>query len=239
MRSEYRWLSGTETQGRPCEEGALHFLDPIINRKIDIKAELHTIDDYPPTTHEALSCLAHSIAAYIYFRKYMASAEELSAVVDDSRIRFPRGQYQTRVDDQWENITHAARHATHAAAGGFVSPAVLMVGFALKTLVDHVSVDMSLGLQDLKQYRPLWRAIERWTRELFGVKSRGPGKQHQPPPQNQCSASGCTAVEVCRQSGPRPRSCNCSVEAAPRYCSKECQDQVCPSGQHIMRALVC
>lgn len=169
----------------------------------------------------------------------MASAEELRAVVDDSRIRFPRGQYQTRVDDQWENMSHAARHATHAAAGGFVSPAVLMVGFALKTLVEHVSADMSLSLQDLKQYRPLWRAIERWTRELFDVKSRGPGKQPQaPPPSNQCSAANCAAVEVCRQSGPRPRSCKCSVEVAPRYCSKECQDQVRPSGQNITRALV-
>ncbi len=169
----------------------------------------------------------------------MASAGELRVVVDDSRDSFPRREHQTRADDQQENITHAARHATHCAAGGFVSPAVLMVGFALKTLVKHVSVavDVPLDLRHLKQYRPLWRAIEQWTGALNEVRSREPRKSHQVLLQNQCGSAGCTAVGPCRFSGPRLRSCKCRGVAAPHYCSKECQDQVRPARSGCLATL--
>ncbi|KAH9857804.1 hypothetical protein C2E23DRAFT_720157 [Lenzites betulinus] len=215
-----RYLAGTEFENRPCEEGALFFLDPIVNPQREIPEDWDPATDsdgHNPST-EALSAQAHSIAAYAYFRKYMACPDELRAIVRDrSDDRFPRMTYQTRADDQLENILCAARHATHAAAIDFVSPAVLIAGFAFKTLVERVDLDLAR----IPLYRPLWRALDRWQRDLSAEETGG-GKA---PERNEeaCGAAGCTRTTQ-HGGGPRGWGCECASDLKPWYCSKECQD---------------
>ncbi|KAI0822625.1 hypothetical protein BC628DRAFT_652678 [Trametes gibbosa] len=216
-----RYITGAETQGKPCEEGALFFLDPIISPKPD------TIDDWDPTAStptlnmEALTVQAHSIAAYAYYRKYTAPTKHLEAIVEESTGRFARPEYQTHADDHFENIMNAARHATHAAAIDFVSPAVLLAGFAFKTLVEYVGIDLGA----IPLYRPLWRVLERWLRERAAAEAEakmGHGVVEERPA-GDCGARKCTST-FAWGADPVAWTCECASDVRPWYCNIECQD---------------
>lgn len=159
-----------------------------------------TYPDWP----EPLKAHAHSVAAYAYYRKYIAGQEKLQEIAHDAKY-YPRPGMPP-ADDTVQNIFIAAKHATYAATGNFLSPAVLLAGFALRALVENLQLDMAL----LKEYRPLWRALERCRNEwrvvespVFRMKSVA------------CGATGCGAATT--KGKPRFTCPACHYNETPTY----------------------
>ncbi|KAI8985638.1 hypothetical protein BD414DRAFT_462211 [Trametes punicea] len=217
-----RQLSGWETQGRPCLEGALFFLDPIINPRVEnIPDEnLFTAETLARVTPPELSVKAHSIAAYAYYKKYLASPEELEAIVKDAQ-RFPRQDEQCNIQDPLENVICAARHANLAASMQFITPAVLMAGYAFRDLAERLRIYVS----GFPHYRPLWRALEKRDQELLEeacMRMRAGGCVS--PSETVCAAMRCNATAGGRR-GLRPCTGDCPADLKPWYCSKTCREK--------------
>lgn len=206
-----RQLSGLESAGRSCEEAAIFIVDPIT--KLDTPVDDPNWESTYPDWPEPLKAHAHSVSAYAYYRKYIAGQEKLQEIARDAQY-FPRPGIPP-ADDTVENIFMAAKHATYAATGNFLSPAVLLAGFALRALVEQLQIDMAL----LKEYRPLWRALERCRKEwsavgspVFRMKSVT------------CAGTGCGAATT--KGKPRFTCPACLYNQTPTYCSVECRHEV-------------
>ncbi|KAI0653576.1 hypothetical protein C8Q70DRAFT_1034905 [Cubamyces menziesii] len=219
-----RCLSGWDTDGRMCHEGALYYVDPILFPKLDRIAD----KNYPPPatppgmTPPELSLRAHSIAAYAYVKKYYASLSELEMIACDAKC-YPREDAQINAVDPLDNLLCAVGRANWLACMQFVTPAALMAGFAFKGLTERLGVD----IEGFKHYRPLWRALEQREQELREAecnKRRITG--FSTPDPTACATSKCperrsklykAAVSPC----PGP----CPFDMKPSYCSESCRNK--------------
>ncbi|KAH9893605.1 hypothetical protein C8Q73DRAFT_697626 [Cubamyces lactineus] len=221
-----RCLSGWDTDGRMCHEGALYHVDPILFPKLDHitdKAYLSPAT-LPDMTPPELSLRAHSVAAYAYVKKYYASLGELEMIALDAKC-YPREDTQINILDPLDNILCAVSRANWLACMQFITPAALMAGFAFKSLAESLGVDVD----EFKHYRPLWRALEQREKELREAawsKRRMTG--FSTPNPAVCASSKCpakrsklykTAVHPC--AGP------CPLDMKPSYCSESCRRKVC------------
>ncbi|CDO69712.1 hypothetical protein BN946_scf184851.g100 [Trametes cinnabarina] len=113
-----RCLSGRATlEGRPCSEGALLFMEPLISRWRKRFSKNVIFGDMPPSSvpPEASCVMAHAVAAYAYFEKYSAASEDFPRILQDAKD-YPRPTGQKDLLDRVDNMLHAIRHATFAAS---------------------------------------------------------------------------------------------------------------------------
>ncbi|KAI0676156.1 hypothetical protein C8Q78DRAFT_372129 [Trametes maxima] len=217
----HRELAGWDTKGKPCEEGALVFLDPIISPDvsgIDFSAPPQTWKTGPPIE---LTVKAHSLAAYAYFQKFVATPKELESIAGDAK-RFPqRAHADGPAAVPLHNIMSAARHANHAASFQFISPVVLKVGFAFRNLIGTLGVDSNA----LKHFRSLWRVLERCERNGLEKEAwyRCFTDEHGLPSHIQCSGPTCGTSS---KHGHAMTPCDggCPVSVKPYYCCRACQE---------------
>ncbi|EIW55148.1 uncharacterized protein TRAVEDRAFT_51276 [Trametes versicolor FP-101664 SS1] len=218
LEDALRSLSGARpVKGVCAEDAALHCLVDIFERTPDDENSWDP-DSYDPKAKSELA-KAHSIAAYAYYRKYMARTTPIAKIGKRDALA---------PDDPLAFLLDAARHASHAAAVQLLTPAVLLAGFALRTcILDMPLVSPShLNLYFL-QFRPLWRALERCGKRW---PARPPADDEDPPPAyDACAAEECEAAVVV---GPRLAEhysgcpdCIGETDEAPFYCSRECRDQ--------------
>ncbi|KAI0630450.1 hypothetical protein C8Q77DRAFT_1075145 [Trametes polyzona] len=210
-----RYLSGMNVPGVLYEEGALQLLEPILNPKVP-EGEIISENEwmvlrapppvaYTPAKDECETLKAHALATYAYFRRFMARTKKSNGIAKD--------------DTPTMNLLGILRHASHAAAFDFLPPVVLLAGFTVRTFLE--SPDMGFHLEDLRSYRPLWRALERFLKRWSTVPSQTPAYSSRT-----CAAAGC-ATEVPEQSLDRQLCWPCEFTNVdgknPVYCSLECQ----------------
>ncbi|KAI0640685.1 hypothetical protein C8Q79DRAFT_994376 [Trametes meyenii] len=210
-----RYACGFETDDtgrRMCTEAVLQQLEPVIGPGFD---EMHVMPDkaFPPGVGLEPMVLVHSLAAYVYYKKYVASAVERKQIATDAR-KFRRADRRARAMDPVENLVLAVKHANCAVRMHFVSRATLMVGFAFRALAEGLKLDVGV----FKQYHALWSALERRQLELsmegralnvVGPASRG-----------QCAACGSKEIAGYGLCGG-----GCAEHLKPVYCSSACKDK--------------
>ncbi|KAI0326274.1 hypothetical protein GY45DRAFT_1374091 [Cubamyces sp. BRFM 1775] len=220
-----RCLSGWDTDGRMCHEGALHHVEPILFPKLEhIRDEDYlSPDKLPDMTPPELSLRAHSIAAYAYVKKYYASTDELEMIARDAKY-YPREDAQINILDPLDNIFCAVGRANWLASMQFVTPAALMAGFAFKSLAERLAVDVG----EFKHYRPLWRALEQREKELREAEcNRRKIAGFLPPDPTTCAAPGCPAkmTNLLKTAAVHPCAGPCPLDMKPSYCSLWCRSQ--------------
>ncbi|KAI0326273.1 hypothetical protein GY45DRAFT_1329150 [Cubamyces sp. BRFM 1775] len=221
LENALRCLSGwdTNTDGKVCPERALFHLHPIVHPKQDIGATVnHYCSATPPDTHPGL-LRAHSIAAYAYLTKYYATADEYQMIAYDA-LCLPRDGGQIDPLDPLENILCAINRANWLASMQFVTPAVLMAGFAFKALVKRLGVDY----EQFKHFRPLWRELDKRKKDLLEAdrqKMRTKGRSL--PGLDDCAAPTCTPQNPGMYTLVTPCYGPCPLETKPSYCSERCR----------------
>ncbi|KAH9893603.1 hypothetical protein C8Q73DRAFT_791435 [Cubamyces lactineus] len=235
LRLEYalRCLSGwdTNTGGKMCPERALFYLRPIINPTQNSGA---AIDDCSSTTppdrpHPDLRLQAHSIAAYAYVKKYYATANEFQMIAYEA-LCLPRDGVQVDPLDPLDNIICAINRANWLARMQFITPAVLMAGFAFKALAKRLGVDY----EQFKHFRPLWRALEEREKELREAdrqKKRPTGSSL--PGLFVCAASTCPVKKPDMHHMVTPCYGSCPLDIKPSYCSDQCRTSDWPRHRAI------
>ncbi|KAI0676157.1 hypothetical protein C8Q78DRAFT_372180 [Trametes maxima] len=230
-----RHLAGLETQGRMCPEGALSFLHPIIcpgdSEQCSETAPLETPPVGPPTS---LCAAAYSLAAFAHYEKYLSTQEKLDLDLKDA-AEFSRDKAPSDVSCTLRSMMRAAYCAAEAASLQFLTPAVLLVGSVIKTDLQV----RGINCDEFKQFRPLWRAVDKQATEQVEhdmyeeAKSQGSPSES---PENshslriKCAASGCS-VEHRKGRLLTPCSGNCSASSKNWYCSEACRINDLPSHQ--------
>ncbi len=212
------FLSGQETMGRICAEGALQAMYTFRDMLMDPLSDVS--QPGPARSRGWILCgvWAHSIIAYAYYTKYMATPIELVAIRRDAEElpteqaradarKVPRLDKQRDPCDPIDNILRAVKHANAAAKFHFYSQAVLMVGFAFKGLMESLP-GMHVWL--FKEYAPLWRSLEMQER-MLPLGWRDIPKVVPPPG---CLIVGCEGkvTDSCRG--------NCPWHLRPKFCKK-------------------
>ncbi|KAI9067908.1 hypothetical protein FKP32DRAFT_1588101, partial [Trametes sanguinea] len=222
-----RHLGGWSTEGRPCVEGALWFLGPVFNLQMDDFCDevLSGTKPLPQMALEADRIMAHSLAAYAYFLKYKASVDELANIAKDAE-EYPRPDDQQNVVDRLENILRGVWHANCAASMQFITPAVLMAGYAFRDLAQHLPIDVH---RDIKHYRPLWRALAMRDKELIAEGRLRLNASEASPKEDVCASSYCVRkarkfkVEEEATASLKPCDGDCPTDLKPSYCSEICR----------------
>ncbi|KAI0351302.1 hypothetical protein OH77DRAFT_945101 [Trametes cingulata] len=214
-----RLLSGVDNQGVPCVPGTLHVLDPIVNPTFE-GASFEELINPLHVTPASYTVQAHSITAYAHYMKYMSNARELQAITARAS-QFPD---VPKDRNSLEHLICAVQHAKYAAALQFISPAVLLAGYAFKTLALRVGVDP----ETFKHHRPLWRALERWEAHGADYIRQSLPVATLPRDVFHCTAVGCGSRAA--QDHTPLVECTCGCDHAPSaspavYCSRQCQDQ--------------
>ncbi|KAI0653579.1 hypothetical protein C8Q70DRAFT_599583 [Cubamyces menziesii] len=235
LRLEYalRCLSGwdTNTDGKMCPERALFYLRPVINPTQDIGTEIDSCSSAtPPDTSDSdLRLQAHSIAAYAYVKKYYASTSEFQMIAYEA-LCLPRDGAQVDPLDPLDNIICAVNRANWLARMQFITPAVLMAGFAFKALAKRLQVDY----EQFKQFRPLWRALEKREKELWEAN-----RQMKKPTGSSlpgffvCAASTCPVKKPRTHQMVTPCYGSCPLDMRPSYCSDQCRTSDWPRHRAI------
>ncbi|EIW55136.1 uncharacterized protein TRAVEDRAFT_22904 [Trametes versicolor FP-101664 SS1] len=175
-------------------------------------------DAYDPQV-KSRAARAHSLAAYAYYKKYMACPSPRAGVT-------PSTEEAAKSKDALTDLIEAARHANQSVCMQLLTPAVLLAGFAFRTFVE----DRQLDMRDFLELRPLWRELERrkarWPERVGAALNFDFPSTKDP---RACAAAGCKAVipvgdgSVGQDIG---KYCQlCSTEETPSYCSSECREQ--------------
>ncbi|KAI0676159.1 hypothetical protein C8Q78DRAFT_1142808 [Trametes maxima] len=165
--------------------------------------------------------LVHSLAAYVHYKKYVASVVERKQIATDAR-KFRRADKRGRAMDPVENLVLSVKHANCAVRMHFVSRAALMAGFAFRALAEALNVDIGV----FKQYSPLWSALERRQLELSkegrALTAVGPASR------GECAACGSKRIEGYGLCGG-----GCAEHLKPVYCSSTCKEKDWASHQNV------
>lgn len=213
------FLSGIETGGEICAEGALQAMYTFQEMLMDHPADVN--QPGPARSMGWISCgvRAHSIIAYAYYTKYMATPHELNSIRRHARElptpqaradarKVPRLDKQRDPCDPISNIFRAVKHANAAAKFHFYSQAVMMVGFAFKGLMESLP---AMDVWFFKEYAPLWRALEMQERTLpLGWQNM---LKVVPPP-------GCLIVGCERKVTDYHCRGGCPYHLKPKFCKK-------------------
>lgn len=213
----YRYLAGKYTSGRVCIAGALRELAPLI------PGEAGSFDPLLSHTDAAISMQAQSIAAFAYYKKYLATSQELmEAGIDAPMFPLPDGVQHTY--GAVDSLIRAVEYANKAACLQFISTAVLLVARAFRDLAWRLGMDV----WNFKKYTPLWRALERHDREEYEERTLyGRREGDILPEETMCGAPGCTR-RLERQTTAQQWPClgNCAWNKKPWYCSSACREKV-------------
>lgn len=216
-------LAGRSTYGRPCIDGALWELAPLLAFRIGVK---NSAGPPPDITDADFLMKAYSIASYAYQLKYhwQVTPERQRAAEDDAEsYPLPAG---LRVEDATlDCLVRAADYANMAACMQFVSPAVLYAAVMFRDLAEYLGLNVWKGI---KRYAPLLFALEwaDWHKyEAQSLVWKRLNSREFVPAQAVCLAPDCN------QSPEREKDrqwCRgyCSRYMKPWYCSEKCRKKV-------------
>ncbi|TCD68856.1 hypothetical protein EIP91_009570 [Steccherinum ochraceum] len=142
----------------------------------------------------------------------------LASVTHSLRDQERDGRPVTNIDA----MLRAAVFANECAAVGFVTPAVLVVGFSLKDLLATGNIPADFDRRTADQLDFLWEAVEKRLERFEKAKEKRDAKVSDEPTAFTCAAEGC-GIEGTKRSALLRCAGPCSMETKPSYCSKECQ----------------
>ncbi|CAL1700572.1 unnamed protein product [Somion occarium] len=215
-----RYLSACGTR-RKSADGALFFLDMITDPK-----NL----EYLAGVSRDIMAKALSCTAFAYYDKYLFLPEAAETIEADE-VQFNRPKAPG--DPILGNLYLAARYADASARRGFVSPAVLDIGFLVQGLSDQVRINLTQAPR-FRVFQNLWRVCNDRQAEILEEERQRRRKAAKAPNAYICAAEGC-GITGEKKAVLRACAGKCPPDLKPHYCSKACQTKDWPRHKPICK----
>ncbi|KAK7695403.1 hypothetical protein QCA50_000039 [Cerrena zonata] len=203
---------GLGTMGHEGSDKALFFLDMITNPENP---------GYKEGVDRQTMGRAYSCMALVYILRH----RELPT------LRINRGATRNDLSD---NIYQAARYADASARCGYVSSAVLYIGFHLYGLGDRLKIDFSKTAR-YRSLTALWRVCEHRHAEGQEEERQKQRKLKKAPNAYVCAAPEC-GIQAVKKAAFAACAGRCPPDLKLHYCSKACQVKDWPAHKPICKA---